>query len=248
MTDPSPSTSDDPYPLHRAAREGRILAVEALLSTSPRLSFQRDGDDRLAIHWATSYNHLSIVKLLSSQPRFDPDAQDASGWTCLMMASSLKDDLGLEIVEFLLGKEADPKMVTGTGGTALHFAASKGNLEVCRVLLKSGASARAKDKRGQLPLHRAAAVGSVPIVKLLLDAKSPVNASDMDGMTALHHAICEGHGDVGVELLKRGAEADKRDGEGRTALECAPDGKVRGFVVSMAEREGIDLEVEKDGG
>lgn len=237
-----PEPEKDPFAIHAAAREGRTAAFEALLAANPKLANQRDDDDRLPVHWACSYNHLEIAKILATSRSFDPDSQDASGWTCLMMASSLKDNAGLETVEFLLGKEADPKMSTSTGGTALHFAASKGNLDVSKILLKHGAGARAKDKRGQFPLHRAAAAGGVPIVKLLLDAKSPVNGSDMDGMTALHHAISEGHGDVAVELLKKGAEADKRDADDRTPLDCAPDGKVRSFVVQMAEREGIDLE------
>ena len=71
--------------------------------------------------------------------------------------------------------------------TALHFTASKNNLETARKLIAHKATARVKDKRGQLPLHRAAAVGSIPMVRLLIDNKSPVNATDIAGYTALHH-------------------------------------------------------------
>lgn len=71
--------------------------------------------------------------------------------------------------------------------TALHFTASKNNLDTARKLLSHRASARVKDNRGQLPLHRAAAIGSVPMVNLLLENKSPVNATDISGLTALHH-------------------------------------------------------------
>lgn len=235
--------ADDKYAIHAAAREGRLAAVESLLSANPKLVNLRDPDDRLPLHWAASYAHADIVRLLASQKSFDADAVDASDWTALMMAASLKDNEGLEIVQFLLGsKEADVKMAATSGATALHFASSKANLEVCRVLLGAGASARTKDRRGQVPLMRAAAVGSVPVVKLLLENKSPVNGSDVDGMTALHQAISEGHGDVAVELLKAGAEADKRDVDGRTALDCSPDKKVRQFVMQAAEREGIELE------
>ncbi|RMZ84850.1 hypothetical protein DV737_g1027, partial [Chaetothyriales sp. CBS 132003] len=233
----------DKYAIHAASREGRLAAVEALLAANAKLRQQRDADERLPIHWAAAYNHVGIVKVLADAPSFDADAADGAGWTCLMMAASLKDDAGLDTVGFLLGKEADARLAAATGATALHFAASKANLEVCRALLTHGASARAKDRRAQLALHRAAAVGSVPIVRLLLDeGKSPINSSDADGLTALHHAISEGHGDVAVELLKRGAQSDKRDGDGRTPLECAPDGKVRSYVIKAAEREGIDLE------
>lgn len=80
--------------------------------------------------------------------------------------------------------------------TALHFVASKSNLEVARLLIESKppASARVRDKRGQYALHRAAAAGSVPMVNLLIKNKSPLNATDSSGYTALHHAVAEGHG------------------------------------------------------
>lgn len=128
--------------------------------------------------------------------------------------------------------------------TALHFCASKNNLDVARKLISHGATARVKDRRSQLPLHRAAAVGSVPMVTLLLEKNSPVNATDISGYTALHHgkrrgvanlfrsvthlniAISEGHGDAAMVLLKAGAETDKRDVDGHLAIELAPDSKV----------------------
>ncbi|KAI1624830.1 26S proteasome non-ATPase regulatory subunit 10, partial [Exophiala viscosa] len=209
---------------------------------NPKLASLVDQDERLPIHWACAFNHLDIVKLLTSTRSFDPDAQDGSGWTPLAIAASLKDNSGEEIIELLLSKEADAKIPTNSGATALHFAVSKGNLEICKTLFKHGASARTKDKRGQLPLHRAAAAGSVPIVKLLLQHKSPINATDMDGMTALHHAISEGNGDVAIELLKAGAETDKKDSDGRLAIEYVPDAKVRSYILKAAEREGINLE------
>lgn len=162
-----------------------------------------------------------------------------------MMACSRKNpDAATDaIISLLLSKDADVSEKTHAGQTALHFCASKANLDVAKLLLGKGASARVKDKRGQLPLHRAAAVGSVPLIKLLLgEGKSPVNAADVDGSTALHHAISEGHGDAALCLLMAGAEWDRKDSEGRVALECAPDKKTRVYVVQAAEREGIELE------
>ena len=193
----------------------------------------------MPLHWAASYNRIPIVELLSDQKGFDIDAQDGAGWTALMMAASLKD--GDALVDMLLAKGADPNEKTNNGQTALHFSASKSNLDTARKLLAHKASARVKDKRGQLALHRAAAIGNVPIVKLLLDSKSPVNATDIDGSSALHHAIAEGHGDTALVLLKAGADADKKDGNGALAIDLAPDAKVRNYILRAAEEEGIDL-------
>ncbi|KAL8771173.1 MAG: hypothetical protein Q9209_003344 [Squamulea sp. 1 TL-2023] len=175
-----------------------------------------------------------------------------------MIASSLKE--GESLVDLLLRKDADVNIKNFSGQTALHFCASKNNLDVARKLISHKASTRVKDKREQLPLHRAAAVGSVPMVKLLLENKSPLNATDVAKYTALHHAISEGHGDTALVLLKAGAEVDKIDVDGHLAIDLAPDTKVlfqlgtqadvdisadgkqiKKFILQSAEREGIDL-------
>lgn len=231
------------FAIHEAAREGRTAAVESLLNANPRLATKRDDDDRLPIHWAVSYNHMPVVELLVSRKDFDPEVQDASGWTPLMIAASIRE--GDELVDMLLSKEADVNAKNYSGQTALHFTASKNNLETARKLISHGATARVKDKRGQLPLHRAAAIGSVPMVNLMLENKSPVNATDISGFTALHHAISEGHGDTALLLLKAGAETDKKDVDGNLAVDLAPDMKIRQFILKSAEREGVDIEESK---
>jgi 26S proteasome non-ATPase regulatory subunit 10 len=54
-------------------------------------------------------------------------------------------------------------------------------------------------------------------------------------------AISEGHGDAAVLLLKEGAESDKKDIDGRLAISTAPDAKIRKFILSSAEQEGIEV-------
>ncbi|RAK97073.1 ankyrin repeat domain-containing protein [Aspergillus ibericus CBS 121593] len=235
-------TQEAKFPLHEAAREGKTPTAESLLSANPKLANVKDDDERLPIHWAVAYNRLPIVELLISNKYFDPDVEDGSGWTPLMIAASLKNAEGDPIIDLLLKKGADVSTKSVSGQNALHFATSKANLSTVRTLIANKCSARVKDKRGQLPLHRAAAIGSTPIIKVLLeDGKSPVNATDMDGLTALHHAVSEGHGDAAITLLKAGAEADKRDVNGILAIDMAPDNKVRSYILQTAEREGIDL-------
>ncbi|KAI7377245.1 hypothetical protein KC328_g14506, partial [Hortaea werneckii] len=227
------------FAIHAAARDGQTRLIESLLNADKRLANRRDDDDRLPIHWATSSNQLPIAEILADQKDFDVDAQDGAGWTPLMIAASLKD--AEPLVDFLLSKGADVNAKTNNGQVALHFTASKSNIDVARKLIEHKATARVKDKRGQLPLHRAAAVGHVPLIKLMLENRSPVSATDMDGSTALHHAIAEGHGDAAVVLLKAGAETDKRDGSGMLAIDLAPDGKVRDYIERAAQEEGIEL-------
>ncbi|KAF2428859.1 putative proteasome regulatory particle subunit [Tothia fuscella] len=227
------------YAIHEAAREGRSAAVESLLNANPSLATRRDEDERLPLHWAVSYNHMPIVQLLVEWKDFDVDAQDSIGWTPLMMASSRKDSD--EILDLLLARGADVNKTNNNAQTPLHFATSKNSLTTARKLIIAGASTRKKDKRQQLPLHRAAAIGSVPMLKLLLDNKSPMNATDIDSFTGLHHAISEGHGDAALFLLKEGINWRKEDREGNVALKLCPDEKIKTFILTSAEREGIEL-------
>ncbi|KAJ5740625.1 hypothetical protein N7493_000497 [Penicillium malachiteum] len=236
------SNQNAKFPLHEAAREGRTEIAESLLNANPKSASVKDDDERLPIHWAVAYNRLPIVELLVAVKNFDPDVEDGSGWTPLMIAASLKDAAGDPIIDLLLRKGADVTVKSSSGQNALHFAASKANISTVRTLITNKCSARVKDVRGQLSLHRAAATGSVPILKALLEeGKSPVNATDNDGFTALHHAISEGHGDAAILLLKSGAEPDKRDIDGKLAIDLVPDDKVRKYILQTAEREGIEL-------
>jgi len=69
-----------------------------------------DDDERLPIHWAVSYGQLEVALLLAQRKDFDPDVQDGSGWTPLMMAVSLKE--GDELVNLLLQKGADVNQIS----------------------------------------------------------------------------------------------------------------------------------------
>jgi 26S proteasome non-ATPase regulatory subunit 10 len=50
--------------------------------------------------------------LLAQRKDFDPDVQDGSGWTPLMIAVSLKE--GEDLVDFLLNKGADVNQTSKT--------------------------------------------------------------------------------------------------------------------------------------
>ena len=57
----------------------------------------------------------------------------------------------LAIVELLLSKKADITVTTGSGSTALHFAADCGHGEVVKRLIAAGVSVNVKDEAGLEP-------------------------------------------------------------------------------------------------
>ncbi|CAJ0546402.1 Ff.00g098750.m01.CDS01 [Fusarium sp. VM40] len=236
---------EDKFPLHTAAREGRVTIAEGLLKVraqspfNPKLSQRKDDDGRYPIHWAASSNNFDIVQLLANQQSFDADVQDESGWSPLMISASVPDSE--TVLKLIISKDADVNLKNSAGQTALHFVSSKKNLDIGRILIDNGASTRVRDRRGQYPIHRAAAAGSVPIVNLLLKNKSPLNPADNEGYTPLHHAIAEGHGDTAVALLKEGADFTLKTNAEELAMDLAPDKEVRRYILQGAEREGIEL-------
>ncbi|KAK1638143.1 ankyrin repeat-containing domain protein [Colletotrichum phormii] len=105
--------TQDKFPLHTAAREGKVSVAETILKTEPKLAVREDDDGRLPIHWAASSNCIDIIILLTQIRSFDPDVQDGSGWTPLMISASLKD--GEDLVNLLLQKGADVNLKNHNG-------------------------------------------------------------------------------------------------------------------------------------
>lgn len=109
---------------------------------------------------------LDIVKYLIEHDA-DINLSNKFNNTCLMIAAYKGH---LDIVEYLLSTEqCDPNSEARCGGTALHFAAETGSLEVVKVLLNHGARLQ-KNKVGMTPLLSAAERTKANIVEYLVSA------------------------------------------------------------------------------
>ena len=106
-------------PLMRAAKEGRLDVIEALLTYGVDIAVTNaDGCNAL---WLACYNgsHAIIDRLI--QAGIDIDRQNDNGATCLMyVASNSKSDL----VQLLLERGANPRLANHDDFTALDLAAS----------------------------------------------------------------------------------------------------------------------------
>lgn len=69
----------------------------------------------------------------------------------------------------------------GTGATALHCAASRGNAEMVKLLLQSGADICARDVLDGTPLHDAVRRRHPEAVAALIEAGADVNATCRSG-------------------------------------------------------------------
>lgn len=96
------------------------------------------------------------------------NTHDENGKTPLITAVS---ENNLKKTKQLIQKGANVNLheTTGLQGTALMYASSIGNIEICKLLLENGAKINAVDKNNDHALNWAAFSGKIPVMKLLID-------------------------------------------------------------------------------
>ncbi|KAM0844726.1 hypothetical protein ACQ4PT_035962 [Festuca glaucescens] len=113
----------------------------------------------------------------------------------------------------------DVGLLQGLG--ALHVAAGRGRLEVCRYLVEElQVDVNGVDKEGRTPLLFAIPYKGVRITKYLLDHGANPNKARHDGCSPLHEAVISGDCETVKLLLAKGAHIDPVAFCG-TPLHCA---------------------------
>ena len=244
--------------LHMAVDERTVypLCVQALLDIGAALD-ARDVHGRIPLHIASMRGHHRLIKLLAPSPEFF-HFKDNNGCTplyyacknsrlvCIRRFIFQAPDVICDLMKVANNDGTTPLSVrTDRGGTILHAACEKGNINLVTELLEAGADPNVTDKFGFTPLMRAIVSTSehvnntsksvFSIIKILCDRKCRVNAAFVpskpsdsnvsydEGSTALHMAI-DGwtHDQLCVQaLVDNGAALDARDVHGRTPLHIA---------------------------
>ena len=153
------------------------------------------------------------------------------------------DSAGLRL---LLTQGADVNEVQGDGMTALHWAASRGNLVATHMLVSAGARVDAVTRNANYtPLHLAAQNGRAETVRALLAAGANVNATTSSGgASALHFAASSGDAATVEALLDKGAAVNVREAAfSQTPLMWAAAAN-RVSAISALIKRGADLEAE----
>ncbi|XP_060567171.1 uncharacterized protein LOC132725961 isoform X2 [Ruditapes philippinarum] len=190
-------------PLHLAVDMNEIELVEVLIEKGASL-IVRDHKGHLPIHNAAITGRTDILRALyladPSQnklliPYCGFDYSNMSGLSLFHIAVLKNNE---ELLDTLIGLNADPNVNNFYDQTPLYFAIIKTREKLINKLLNYGQTDKRKSQNeGFTPLHAAIFKDLGDIAKrLALDAN--VNAKDKYGKTALHVA-CE---KVNVELIK----------------------------------------------
>ncbi len=123
-----------------------------------------------------------VAAVLIDWPSTQVETRTAQDESPLMIASIQGQ---IDMVKRLIARGAD---VNKPGWTPLHYAASRGQIEVMRLLLENHAYIDAASPNNTTPLMMAARYGSDEAVRLLLEeGADPMPRNDL-GMTAIDFA------------------------------------------------------------
>jgi ankyrin repeat protein len=145
----------------------------------------------------------------------------------------------LDAVRAALAGGADANAPQGDGMTALHWAASRGDVEMAGLLLYAGAHVEAVTRIGAYtPLHVASRAGQAAAVRRLLEAGADAQPrASVSGATPLHLAAGAGSVESVAALLEHGADVNERESEaGQTPLIFAAAANRTGVVTLLLER------------
>lgn len=150
-----------------------------------------------------------------------PDQVDcmSAGKTCLQVAAHQGH---INIIKYLLSKQANVNIVDKEGDSTLHYAAFGNQPEIMKILLANGAHINVVNSSRCSALHISAHKKPPHCVKVLLEFGANVNIQDSYGDTALHDAIGKENTEV-VELLCNAPNLDLtvRNNRGFNALHHA---------------------------
>jgi len=184
----------------------------------------KDSLGRTPLLWAALKGNFSCLKLLLSRGA-DWKEKDNEGQTSLHLCISHKcSKCSTYLFRYIPLGAVDDQDVNKR--TAMHTAASFGNVDQVRLLINKNSNVGIPDIEGKTPLHLAAASKdpeAVDCVQCILEtATSVINWQDYEGCTALHLAIAGGNEAVVSSLLSlESCDINALDNMFRTPLHWA---------------------------
>lgn len=148
---------------------------------------------------------IKVAEVLINWPKTNVELRNKEDESALMMAAFK----GLfEISQKLIARDAD---VNKTGWTPLHYAATRGHLEIITLLLNEHAYIDAESPNGSTPLMMAAHYGTPEAVKLLLKSGADPLLKNQQGLSAVDFAQKANRQDI-AEMIAGAIRARKPKG------------------------------------
>ena len=156
------------------------------------------GDSALTV--AIRSDASNVAAFLIAHPEVDPDRRNNALETPMMLAAFRNR---LDLVEKLIARGAQ---VNNTGWTALHYAASAGNVEIVKLLLEHAAYIDAESPNKTTPLMMAARGKHRAVCDALLEEGADPSLINERDLSAAGFALRAGDREL-ADLLEKNAAA-----------------------------------------
>lgn len=151
-----------------------------------------------ALIFALKESSPKVTNFLIDAKGSDLEIENIYGENPLMLAAFSNN---LTIVKKLV--ELKKVNVNKDGWTALHYAASKGYLDISRFLLSNGADVNSKSPNETTPLMMASRYGHIEVVRLLLSSGADLALKNQQGLTAIDFASKANQSEIRNGLASR---------------------------------------------
>ncbi|XP_029017328.1 ankyrin repeat and death domain-containing protein 1A [Betta splendens] len=167
-------------PLHLAARNGHLDAVQLLLQSFDTLD-EVNMDGETALYQAVDNGQEECVLTLL-EAGCNPNILTTAKCSALHPVAERGDTA---LVQLLLEYKANPDFQSEHLEAPLHLAVKNSHIPVIHSLLKAGCNVNITDKRAQTAMHFAAELAKIEVVEILLKAGPDLTLRDRQGKTAL---------------------------------------------------------------
>ena len=198
------------------------LLTQLIQRSKKNLTTQQTHNGFNLLHIAVRAGNSNLIEALVEHGlKIDDPETYQSGRTALMEAAARSN---YEMVQVLLRWKANTKAVNSSGWTALHYAASRGSLEIAKLVRPDALPKQRKvtfrfglNINGINPLHLAASRGNCGLVDYLLEAYEDLDVNSVadSRVSALHIAALTGKTFLVEHLISIGAKLDAIDDFGR---------------------------------
>ncbi|KAK5871361.1 hypothetical protein PBY51_004246 [Eleginops maclovinus] len=167
-------------PLHLAARNGHLAAVQLLLqSFDTRDEVNMEGETAL---YQAADNGEEECALLLLEAGCDPNILTKGNCSALHPVSEKGDT---SLVQLLLDYKTHTDFQNQNLEAPLHLAVKNSHIPVIHCLLKAGCNVNVTDKRSQTAMHLAAELARTEVVEMLLKSGLDPTLRDRQRKTAL---------------------------------------------------------------
>ncbi|XP_067669986.1 ankyrin repeat and death domain-containing protein 1B-like [Haliotis asinina] len=210
--------------------------ASVLLSVTVHTSHQIPDTDLIV---ACNKGNLQTVYDILNDSKDGINKKDSNGLTPVMWAARKGH---IDVVDLLVGNEADVTLVDGGGNNILHWACYGGHMAMVKhVVSKIKVDINRKGQNGRTPLMFSARQGKLAMFHFLVSATGQLPSEvDRDGNSILHLACKGGSVTIVDYILSHCVDIDNRGESGRTPfMVSAYNGHKE--LLDLLESRGADV-------